>query len=344
MVDLQRRLWLLVNLALGLAVIVVLLGGWTRLNYAGLGCPDWPGCYGELIVPGDADRLAQIQLRYPEQPIDTYKGWLEMIHRYAAGTLGLVILTISMVSFRLKQQSEAGYLPYILLVLVTVQALFGMWTVTLKLLPQVVTAHLLGGLATLSLIFCLRQRLVVKATSTLKKAESKLSGAFIQRALAGGMLVLVLQLALGGWTSANYAGWSCANWVSCNGSDIGLDFRTGFSFATDLTVNYEGGNLPVEARAAIQVVHRLMAVFLLLYLLSLYLLFRRKAMNLSQPALWVLIIALAQAGLGIANVVWALPLSLATAHHAGAVCLLLAMLWLYQRSHEYSKEVLNEHY
>lgn len=345
----QRSLWILANAALLLALVVVLLGGWTRLNYAGLGCPDWPGCYGTLVLPSDPEKLMQAQAAFPNQPIDTYKGWLEMTHRYAAGTLGLLILGITLLSYKIrKTELSLGYLPALLLVLVVIQALFGMWTVTLKLLPPIVTLHLLGGLLTLTLLFMLQARLRgsrVDALITVSQptARSRLLSPPVNNlsnALSGirskiliGIILLFFQLALGGWTSANYAGWACPDWIVCQqGMNTPLDFSRGFELSTDLEANYEGGLLPLEARAAIQMTHRAMALLLISYLLWLAWSLQKFSRAFKRPMQLVLLLAATQAGLGVANVIWAVPLPLATAHHAGAVCLLLAMLWLYQRS------------
>ncbi|SFF85701.1 COX15/CtaA family protein [Neptunomonas qingdaonensis] len=364
----QRSLWILANSALLLALVVVLLGGWTRLNYAGLGCPDWPGCYGSLILPSEPDRLQQAQSAFPDHPIDTYKGWLEMTHRYAAGTLGLLILGIAIISYKVrKTEFSLGYLPTLLLILVIMQALFGMWTVTLKLLPPIVTLHLLGGLLTLTLLFMLQARLrgirndlIPAATEKARRSDDltpsgitaanntpanntiadtgAYTGPGIRLKVFIGVILLFFQLALGGWTSANYAGWACSDWIVCHQDiNVTLDFARGFELTTDLEANYEGGLLPLEARAAIQMTHRVMALLLISYLLWLAWNLQKLSSAFKRPLQLVLLLSITQAGLGVANVIWAVPLPLATAHHAGAVCLLLAMLWLYQRSTRFSK-------
>jgi len=334
---LLKRTIQLTTVAVCLVLVVVLLGGWTRLNDAGLGCPDWPGCYGEMVLPGSGAALQEAQARFPDQLIDQKKGWLEMIHRYAAGSLGILIAVLTWLGWR--QRFRTGYplmLSFGLLVLVTVQAAFGMWTVTLKLLPQVVTLHLLGGLLTLSLLVRLRQRLVSLREWTSTNVDRK-----PQRWVLIGLLILFMQLALGGWTSANYAGWACTDWLQCNtDAEVGLDFGRGFELMPEVGPNYEGGQLPVEARAAIQVTHRVMAVLLLAYLF--WLCWKLRFGSVGAVAQVVVVIALIQLGLGVANIIWALPLSLATAHHAGAVALLLSLLWLYERSGTYPQEVRDE--
>ena len=146
--------------ATALAVVVVLLGAYTRLTHAGLGCPDWPGCYGFIGVPMSEHKQAVAEARFPEAPVEVEKGWNEMVHRYFAGSLGLVILGLAVQALRRRgQDGQPLKLPLLLLGVVIAQAAFGMWTVTLQLWPQVVTAHLLGGFATLSLLFLLCLRL-----------------------------------------------------------------------------------------------------------------------------------------------------------------------------------------
>lgn len=312
----------LTTLAIGLALVVVLLGGWTRLNDAGLGCPDWPGCYGTWILPDDHTELAEA---HPGVLIDLRKGWIEMIHRYAAGVLGLLILCLSVLGYR--QRYRQGYptlLSFALLLLVVAQGIFGMWTVTLRLLPAVVTLHLLGGLTTLMLLVLLRQRLLRLAAGEI---ESR-SHPWVRVMLAA----LFLQLALGGWTSTNYAGWACSDWLYCHRDHpVEYDFSTGLNPVMNVGPNYEGGLLPADARAAIQVTHRLGAVMLLLVsMLATNALWKNDGLRRPLTGYWCLL--LIQAGLGIANVIWLLPLGLAVAHHAGAVALLLMLMNLNSRA------------
>ncbi|GAA0698583.1 COX15/CtaA family protein [Marinobacterium maritimum] len=321
----------LTTLAIGLAMVVVLLGGWTRLNDAGLGCPDWPGCYGTWVLPDDHAELAEA---HPDALIDLRKGWIEMIHRYAAGTLGLLILGLAVIGFR--QRRDPGYpvlLSFGLLLLVIAQGIFGMWTVTLQLLPIVVTLHLLGGLTTLMLLVLLRQRL-----KRLEAGEVESSPHAGVRLMC---VALFLQLALGGWTSTNYAGWACSDWLYCHRDHpVEFDFASGLNPVMSIGPNYEGGLLPAEARAAIQVSHRLGALLLLLVSLlvtkNLW-----KNISLRRPLCGYWCLLLAQAGLGIANVIWLLPLGLAVAHHAGAVALLLMLLHLNSKARVAAQEVNN---
>lgn len=316
----------LAQTAICLALMVVLLGGWTRLKGAGLSCPDWPGCYGALILPSSDEALALAQLHYPQRPLDLSLSWIEMSHRYLAGTLGLLVAALALIGWR--QRARPGYplrLSGLLLGLVMLQALFGMWTVTLKLLPQVVTLHLLGGLLTLTLLLRLQQRLRwIDSPPALKK-----SSLGIGAGIGLGILLLLIQVGLGGWTSSNYAGWSCSHWLVCElNQNPTLDFDAGFSLAALDGTNYQGGQLPQAARAAIQMSHRAAGVLLTLYLLGLSaLLLRRRALRRATGA--VLLLLALQLMLGGLNVHFGLPLGLAFAHHLGAVALLLALMHLY---------------
>lgn len=319
----------LTTFAIALALVVVLLGGWTRLNEAGLGCPDWPGCYGTWILPNDHAELAEA---HPDALIDLRKGWIEMIHRYAAGTLGLLIMWLVVMGYR--QRQRPGYplvLSFGLLLLVIAQGIFGMWTVTLQLLPVVVTIHLLGGLTTLMLLVLLRQRLVRLAAG--ETGSSPHPGIRLM------FMALFLQLALGGWTSTNYAGWACSDWLYCHRDQpVAYDFATGLNPVMSIGPNYEGGLLPAEARAAIQVSHRLGALMLLLVsLLVTKTLWKNSRLRRPLCGYWGLLMT--QAGLGIANVIWLLPLGLAVAHHAGAVALLLMLLHLNSKARVADQEV-----
>lgn len=315
------------NLAIGLALVVVFLGAWTRLNHAGLGCPDWPACYGEWILPSGGEAFDVAQQRYPDQPIEAAKGWLEMIHRYAAGLLGMLILGMAALAW--KKRELTGYpvrLTFAVLALVIVQAVFGMWTVTLKLLPQIVTLHLLGGLLTLSLLVLIRQHLGRVTAST---SDASVQQPFVERRWVKlGVVLLFGQIMLGGWTSANYAGWACIDWIQCDRShEFELDFNEGFALPAINGQNHEGGLKSLEARAAIQTVHRIGALVVSVYLLGLAFTLIRRYGLLWPSGLLVALVA-GQNLLGILNVVLGVPISLAIAHHAGAVLLLVSLLWL----------------
>jgi heme a synthase len=302
-----------------LAVVVVVLGAYTRLTHAGLGCPDWPGCYGFLGVPMSEHKLAIAEARFPEAPVEVAKGWYEMIHRYFAGALGLVILGMTVHALRRRDDAAQPLkLPLFLLGLVTLQAAFGMWTVTLKLWPQIVTAHLLGGFATLSLLFLLTLRLSGQfAPLTL--------GPRI-RALAAAALILVVgQIALGGWVSSNYAAVACVDLPTCHGEWWpDMDFANGFHLTQQIGPNYLGGQLDSDARTAIHMSHRIGALLVTLVLLLLA--WRLKVNGLPRLAGLLIMALTLQIALGISNVVFHLPLLVAVAHNLGGALLLLSLV------------------
>jgi cytochrome c oxidase assembly protein subunit 15 len=310
-----------VRFILGLTLVVIILGAYTRLADAGLGCPDWPGCYGQWLVPetaadvDDKDYLAQ-------RPLEVSKGWLEMIHRYFAGVLGLLIAALAGWSwYRARQipQQPTG-LPTALLGLVIVQALLGMWTVTLLLKPVVVMAHLLGGFTLFTLLFVLLLR--------LQPAYPPVTDAHRLRWMARiGLVLLVVQIALGGWTSTNYAALACTDLPTCQGAWWPqMDFAEGFVLWRGLGTNYEYGVLDHPARVAIHMTHRLGAVVVLVFLagLAYALLQRRQMLALAGVRMGCLLVL--QVILGVSNVIFHLPLWVATAHNATAALLLLAVV------------------
>ena len=307
-----------------LTFVVILLGAYTRLADAGLGCPDWPGCYGRILVPKSEEYV--VNKAYLEQrPLEPAKGWVEMIHRYFAGTLGLAILGLTVAAWRLRRHHPAQpvWLPTALLGLVIFQALLGMWTVTLLLKPVVVMAHLLGGFATFSL-------LVLLALRTAPRRPPPASGRW---RLAGGLaiVVLVAQIALGGWTSTNYAALACVDFPTCHGSWWPeMDFREAFVMWRGIGVNYEYGVLEHPARTAIHFTHRIGALVTFLYLGWLVIALLR-AGGWTGPALLVGGLLLVQVGLGIANVLLHLPLGVATAHNGVAALLLASLVYLNYR-------------
>ncbi|MDH2298500.1 COX15/CtaA family protein [Cobetia sp. 29-18-1] len=359
------RLWhssqRLVASMLGLVILVIGLGAWTRLVDAGLGCPDWPGCYGALVVP-DAQTAS---LHSPHHPLEGYKAWAEMIHRYAASLLGLAAIALLALGWRIRRREahqpqafEGGSgeakvtdhwgaevhtrFPlagcWLLLGMLLVQGAFGAFTVTLKLWPQVVTLHLLGGLSVLSLLLLLWLSLRRRAAHLKVTAEQHKAGAYAahirrQPWLATLAAALLLgQLALGGWTSSNYAGLACEGFPTCNGAAWpAMDWGEGFHLTQDVGPSYLHGQLHGEARTAIHMAHRGGAVLLGAVLLALYWRQRRylpaRTPSPHNPWRWALGCWLVQAGLGVANVLWWLPLDLALAHTLGAVALTLAMVW-----------------
>lgn len=311
--------------ATALALVVVVLGAYVRLSHAGLGCPDWPGCYGRVDVPRHAEDIEQANRLYPQRPVERGKAWKEMIHRYAAGTLGLLIAAMAVVAWRGRRRGEdtPRALTAALLALVVFQALLGMWTVTLLLKPLVVTAHLIGGFATLALLGWLALRTGPwRPAPPAGRADALRPWAYLVLA------VIALQVFLGGWTSSNYAALACYGFPLCNGQWWPpVDFSEAFVLWRGLGIDYEGGVLDHPARTAIHLAHRAGAVLVAAVLVLLCVKLWRAA---SEGVLRGLAVTLGglfvlQAGLGVANVTLALPLAVATAHNAVAALLVLAM-------------------
>ena len=302
---------------IALTFIVVAAGAYTRLADAGLGCPDWPGCYGYLTVPQTETEIALAEALYPSTPVESYKAWWEMGHRYVAGSLLLLVFAMFVIALRgRKEQTPIGLLSALLLV-ISCQAAFGAWTVTLKLWPQVVTAHLLGGFTTLSLMWLIFVRQGgAKALSTGLKVPTALTR------LA--LFAVVLQIALGGWVSSNYAALACWNFPACDASYVpNLQFSQGFNLLQDVGPNYLGGLMESDARKTIHWVHRLGALVVVSVLIPLIYQLYRENKALAITTLSVLI---TQIGLGILNVIWALPLINATLHNVVGALLLLTVV------------------
>lgn len=319
-----------VSIAVILSLLVVMLGAYTRLTNAGLGCPDWPGCYGHMVLPSDTKALGKAQKTYPDNPIESRKAWTEMAHRYAAGTLALLIFAVGGVSvFRtLKERRPFARLPLLLMLLVLFQAALGMWTVTLKLLPVVVMAHLLGGILIFSCLVRLRLQM------TARREASKPSWSFW---IALGAFIVFFQIALGGWVSANYAGIACIGFPQCNGEWLpAIKLSQGFNLFSPVGENYQGGLLESEVRASIQGIHRLGALITTLYLLGLsgLILLRSASKSLRGMAVFVLILLGVQLCLGIINVLYLLPLWSAVAHNGMAAMLLASLFTMFYFSRE----------
>lgn len=329
------KLWIY-RLALAgvlLAVVVVVLGAFTRLVDAGLGCPDWPGCYGHLTWPTSVEDVVLAEARFPESPVEHDKTWPEMVHRYFAGLLGLLILAMLIIAIKGRDEQPRPPLKMtaVLAVLVIVQAAFGMWTVTLKLWPQVVTAHLLGGFATLSLLWLLVQRSGGFAWQAAGDAQRRLKN--LRGFALFALLVLALQIALGGWTSANYAALACPDLPTCHGEWWpAADFAQGFNVFQHVGPNYLGGLLDNHARTAIHLTHRLGALVVTVVLLLLAIgLWRSGSGQARQMAVLLCGVLGLQVALGISNVHWALPLPIAVAHNAVGALLLLVLVAIMHR-------------
>ena len=358
-------------LAVALALCVIVFGGFVRLSNAGLSCPDWPTCYGRAAWPTEAHEAAD-HAATAIRAVEPHKAWREQLHRMLAGTLGVLVLALALLAARRRKYGVATILAAALLVgigiplymqgqhvaasvfavagealllaaalrwsnadlartatltlmVIVFQALLGMWTVTWLLKPIVVMGHLLGGLLTLALLTWLAWR----ATGVpIRLADARR----YRIVLAIGLFLLTVQIALGGWTSANYAALACGNdFPKCVGQWWPpTDFREGFVLWRGIGVDYEGGVLDGQSRIAIQMAHRIMAAIVFVYLAVL-------AVRMSRiPGLlaWSVtlgVLLLAQVGLGIANVKLGLPLHVAVAHNAGAALLLFVLVSLIAR-------------
>ncbi len=307
-----------------LAFAVVVFGAFVRLSDAGLGCPDWPGCYGHVAVPQSAEARGLAQLKFPDQPLNNAKAWIEMMHRYLAGTLGLLILAIAVYAWRKRADlQQSPVLPLFLAGLVVLQALLGMWTVTLLLKPAVVSLHLLGGMATLALLcwLALLQYAAPQSVNAGKMRKLNFWGWF-------GLLLLVLQIALGGWVSVNYASLACSGFPLCNGNWVPvMDFASSFHFLRELGMTAEGEPLSKSALTAIHWAHRLGALIVFCYLALLATAVVR-IQGLQRYGALLLVVLCVQVVLGIENVLLSLPLALAVAHNAAAALLLIVVVVL----------------
>jgi cytochrome c oxidase assembly protein subunit 15 len=315
-------------LAAVVAFAVIILGAWVRLSHAGLGCPDWPGCYGHITWPGEAHEIHQAAQNFPDRPVEAHKAWKEMVHRYLAGTLVLLVLALNALAWkRGRSQSGVRALAGALLGIIVFQAALGMWTVTLKLMPLIVMGHLLGGFTTFGLLLWL----VWKTSARTLKPDCRALAPFRVLILVA-LGTLVLQISLGGWTSANYAALACPDFPTCQGSYWPkMNFSDAFVVWREIGVDYEGGILDMPARAAIQVTHRIGAAITLLILGILALRLAGSRASRGNGLLLALILV-TQIALGILNVLLHLPLAIAVAHNAVAALLLAMMLSLAYRS------------
>lgn len=313
-----------------LAYVVILLGAYTRLADAGLGCPDWPGCYGHVGVPKTAEEIAAANQAYPERPVEAAKAWKEMIHRYFASTLGLFIFALGIIA--IKKRNEPGQplkLPLFLMVLVVFQGLLGMWTVTIKVHPTIVMSHLMGGLTTMSLLWWLSLR-----TGRLFINEQVKSSDFsgLKSVALVGLVIVVLQVMLGGWTSSNYAALHCNEFPTCTGGQYlpPMNFSEGFDFIHEFDKDYEFGVMSNEARVAIHTTHRIGAVITALFIiwLGIKILLTPAYRPLKNMGIALLVIVVLQFLLGVSNIVFSLPLLVAVAHNGGGALLILTLVTL----------------
>lgn len=332
----MRLYRLLLILATVLALGVISLGAYVRLTGAGLGCPDWPGCYGHLIGVPEAphEQLAAMQA-FPDSPLEPRKAWTEMTHRYLAGTLGLTILVLAGLSWKRQPGRRRSPWPAtVLVVIVSLQTLLGMWTVTLQLKPVIVSAHLLGGMSTLALL--------VWMLLALTPAGEGARGPFpfgLRWLAALSLAAVVLQIALGGWVSSNYAALACTDFPTCLGAwKPEMDFDAAFSLHRELGRTASGQLLPGDALTAIHWAHRVGALIVALLAGSLSV----ALLRLSAWRRWGMLLGAAlavQIALGITNVVLLLPLPIAVAHNAGAAILLTMILAINLALRRESQEV-----
>lgn len=284
-----------------LAFAVIVAGAWVRLSDAGLGCPDWPGCYGQW-------------LGVPAHAADAGKAWKEMFHRYLAGALGLAILGLCVAAWRQRPRPPLLW-PCLLLALAGLQAALGMWTVTLLLKPLVVSAHLLGGMAILTLL--VKLKLDCRPAAPLPPALRRLGLA--------ALFLLCIQIALGGWVSSNYAGLACSDFPTCRGQWLpDADFAAAFGLWRPLGLGTDGLALSAAALRAIHWSHRAGALAAALALAAFALALRRHSGPTARQGSLLLALLAVQLGLGVANVALGLPLPLAVAHNAAAALLLVA--------------------
>jgi cytochrome c oxidase assembly protein subunit 15 len=323
-----RTMHRLAMIAAIITFCVIVLGAWVRLSHAGLGCPDWPGCYGQLTWPVAVDEIETANQAFPDRPFESNKAWREMVHRYLAGTLMLLVFAMSWLAWRGEEAfHKFRALTTLLLLLIIFQALLGMWTVTLKLKPIIVMAHLLGGLTSFSLIlwlmFSSRRKYGDKPSINIRRMRGPILTAIV---------ILGMQIALGGWTSANYAALACPDFPTCGGQWLpDTNFSEGFVLWREIGVNYEGGLLDQPSRVAIHLAHRIGAVITLLVLITLaFRLFKIPRLKSGGQTLMGLV--LIQFTLGILNVVLYLPLPNAVAHNAGAALLLATLLGLLNKT------------
>ncbi len=320
-----NRLAALTALTLFLTFDLVMFGAFTRLTDSGLGCPDWPGCYGDASPFGAHAEISQAQAAMPTGPVTHTKAWIEMIHRYLATGVGVLLLTLALTSWLRRRELPAGIgpgWPLATLIWVCVQGAFGALTVTMKLQPVIVTLHLLGGLVLLALIA--RQALAY-AQADGRQLPQAISPA-LRVALWAGFALLWLQLALGGWVSTNYAVLACDGFPACQGSVWPpMDWHQAFELWRPLGQTGAGEAITMAALTAIHYAHRLMAYLLLPVLWALAWHLGRAGLRAQGRALGLL--ALLQLATGLSNVILGWPLAAAVLHTGGAGALVMAFTW-----------------
>ena len=303
-------------------LIVISAGAWVRLTDAGLGCPDWPGCYGILGTPDTESEILEAKKLYPNAEIDVGKAWREMLHRYLAGILGIYVFLISFLTWKFAKNVPI-LLPIFLTLLIITQSIMGMLTVTELVKPTIVTTHLVLGMTTACLLlwngFCLGN-----------SENTTFSGVNYFYVVC--TLVLLAQIILGGWTSTNYASLACTDFPKCAQEwyPNNMDFKTGFTITNLPNVNYEIQQMNFSGKLAVHFTHRLGAllVLILFTILFWYLFFVQKSHILKNIGYAILLFFILQITLGISNVVYSLPLTVAVLHTVNACILMMSMLTL----------------
>jgi len=305
-------------------MIVVILGAFTRLSDAGLGCPDWPGCYGFIHISTQADHVTAANQAFPEQPYEFAKAWPEMVHRYFASSLGLLVMALVFFCWKSRDRFTLRHSIF-LLALVIFQGILGKWTVTMKLHPLVVMSHLLGGIMTFSLLASLAVRYHFKA----KQALSAQIAARIKPFVIASLVIVVLQVALGGWTSANYAAMVCHELPICQGNWLSDgDFISGFQLWGREAETYEFGILDQSSRVAIHSMHRIGAFVTALILLHMIVSLYRRSVLLKKFSITLAVMLVVQITLGVNNILFQLPLFNAVAHNAVGALLVVTLVCL----------------
>ena len=317
----DSRISILSFIGAAITLVVISLGAWVRLTDAGLGCPDWPGCYGLLTTPDTVDELARAKENYPNASIDVGKAWREMLHRYVAGILGLYVFFITYISIKYSKQNYI--LPVSISILIVIQAIMGMLTVTMLVKPTVVTTHLFFGMLTATLLFINGLKY-----SGLNLSQDKLPVNAISIIMLT-WLLLIIQILLGGWTSTNYASLACTDFPKCLDQWYPKEmvFDKAFNIFNLPDINYEGGFLAYGAKVAVHYIHRVTALVLSIsFLLTIFVIFKLKNhVFLKKIISFSLVFFVLQIILGISNVIYSLPLNIAVWHTMNAA-ILLALL------------------
>ncbi|WP_426396764.1 COX15/CtaA family protein [Ralstonia sp. R-29] len=315
----RKLVWITAFLTLDL----IMFGSFTRLTDSGLGCPDWPGCYGTSNPFHARDDIHAAQAAMPSGPVTWMKAWIEMTHRYFAMAVGVLIITLVVVAWAKRRElKQSPWYATFVLALVCVQGAFGAWTVTLKLQPSIVVTHLLLGMSLLAALIWLGSK-----NDAPRFVDGR--GASLRVPAAIGLVLLVAQIALGGWVSTNYAVLACTDFPLCNGQWVpAMDFAHGFTFWRELGRTAGGDFISHDALVAIHWTHRVFAVVVLSYLAWLGVRARRID-GIGRVATALLIVLAVQLATGLSNIVLGWPLLAAVAHNGGAAVLLLLMVRLH---------------